>query len=146
MIHDSMGINDLLIHANKLDSEVSRKYFDFNSTPGNGTLSPNHRLVFDLLNIDESLYEVEMGYDDIIRQRYICARLNVALTIQFMHNDGEREVALNKGDTILLWRAVQHTATSILSQFDRNDFYPLHTSQTDDQAYILTVSRVKRDS
>lgn len=33
----------------------------------------------------------------------------------------------------------------VLNQFDRNDFHVLHSSQTDDQEYILTVSRVKRD-
>lgn len=145
MVHDSMGINDILIHTTKLDTETSRRYFDFNFEPGNTALSPNHRLIFDLLNIDESFYDVEMGYDPSINQRYIRVRLKVAITIQFASKDGNREVSLNKNDTILLWRGIQHTPASILNQFDRNDFYPLHTSQTDDQEYILTVSRVKRD-
>lgn len=145
MIHDSMGINDILVHTTKLDTESSRKYFDFNFEPGNTALSPNHRLIFDLLNIDASFYDVEMGYDDTINQRYIRVRLRVAITIRFSSEEGGREVSLNKDDTILLWRGIQHTAGSILAQFDRNDFYPLHTSQTDNQEYILTISRVKRD-
>lgn len=145
MIHDSMGINDLLVHTTKLDTEASRKYFDFNFEPGNTALSPNHRLIFDLLNVDASFYDVEMGYDGVINQRYIRVRLKVAITIRFSSEEGKREVSLNKDDTILLWRGIQHTAKSILAQFDRNDFYPLHTSQTDNQEYILTISRVKRD-
>lgn len=145
MIHDSMGINDVFIHTSKLDTEATRRYFDFNFEPGNTTLSPNHRLIFDLLNIDDSLYEIEMGYDPSIRQRYIRVRLKVAVIIRFTLRDGEREVLLNKGDSVLLWRAIQHTVKDVADQFDRNDFYPLHVSQTDDQEYVLTVSRVKRD-
>lgn len=143
MIHDSMGLNDVLVHTTKLDTEMSRTYFDFNAEPGNTALSPNHRLIFDLFNIDETLYDVEMGYDAPTRQRYIRVRLKVAVTIRFTPQDGKREVSLNKGDTILLWRFTQHTAQSVLEQFDKNDFYPLHTSQTDDHEYLLTVSRVK---
>ncbi len=144
MIHDSMGIHDILIYATKLDTETSRKYFDFNSKPGNTALSPNHRLIFDLLNIDDSFYGIEMGYDSISGQRYIRVRLKVAITIQFIHNGGCRTISLNKGDTILLWRATQHALADIMDQFEKNDFYLLHASQTDDQEYILTVSRVKR--
>lgn len=145
MIHDSMGSDDILVHTNKLDTESNRKYFDFNYEPGNTTLSPNHRLIFDLLNIDGSYYEVEMGYDPNLQQRYIRVRLKVAITIHFNLEEGAREVSLNENDTILLWRGIQHTAESIQAQFDRNGFYLLHTSQTPSQDYILTISRVKRD-
>lgn len=142
MIHDSMGIDDLLIHSAKLDTETSRHYFDFNNTPGSTALSPNHRLIFDLLNIDESFYEVEMGYNPDIRQRYIRARLKIAMTIRFSFKGSRKNVRFNKGDTILLWRAIQLTARDVLTQFERNDFYPFHMSQTDEQEYLLTIARV----
>lgn len=144
VINDSMGANDLLIHTQKLDSEETRQYFDFNFKPGNASLSPNHRLIFDLLNIDEQFYNVEMGYDAPNRQRYIRIRLKVALNIAFKFNDGEREIDFDKGEAILLWRASQDSSLDIINQFDRNDFYILQSSQTEDQDYILTVSRVKR--
>ena len=145
MIHDSMGSDDILVHTTKLDTDSSRNYFDFNYEPGNTSLSPNHRLMFDLLNIDESLYEVEMGYDPAIQQRYIRVRLKVAITIRFNLEEGRREVSLHKNDTILLWRGIQHTVKSIQAQFDRNSFHLFHTSQTPSKDYILTISRVKRD-
>lgn len=145
VINDSMGANDLLIHTQKLDSEETRRYFDFNFDPGNASLSPNHRLIFDLLNIDEQFYAVEMGYDRSNRQRYIRIRLKVALDIKFMFNEGVREIDFDKGEAILLWRASQDSALDIINQFDRSDFYILQSSQSEDQDYILTVSRVKRD-
>jgi uncharacterized SAM-dependent methyltransferase len=144
-IHDSMGLNDVLLHTTKLDTEASRRYFDFNFEPGNTSLSPNHRLIFDLLNIDKSLYDIEMGYDPSLRQRYIRVRLKFAVIVEFAYGDGKRVVSLNKGDTILLWRGLQHSASDVIGQLDRNDFYPLHVSQTSSQEYILTVSRIKRD-
>lgn len=145
IIHDSMGINDILIHTTKLDTEATRNYFDFDLAPGETRLAPIHSLVVDLLSIDKSFYEVEMGYDPTLRQRFERIRLNVSLSIKFNFKNGERVVELNKGDAILTWRGLQQTAEDVNRQFNSNDFYLLHSSQTDDREYILTVSRVKHD-
>jgi uncharacterized SAM-dependent methyltransferase len=145
VINGSMGTNDFLIHTQKLDTEETRQYFDFNPEPGSTSLSPNHRLIFDLLNIDESFYDVEMGYSASARQRYIRIRLKISLNVKFTFVDGEREISFNKGEAILLLRALQENIFELLSLFDRNDFYVLQSSQTEDQEYILTVSKVKRD-
>jgi uncharacterized SAM-dependent methyltransferase len=146
IIHDSMGINDLLIHAIKLDTRSTRGYFDFSLHSSTTGLAAIHGLVIDLLNIDKSFYTVELGYDPTLKQRFEQIRLKISLIIKFTFKDGEHLVELNKGDTILTWRGLQQTAADVTEQLDRNDFYPLHTSQTDNQEYILTVSRVKRDT
>lgn len=145
IVHDSMGAKDLLMYSYKLDSEGTRKYFDFSLQPGATQLPAIHRIIVDLLNIDESFYTVELGYDAKLKQRFEYIRLNVALDIEFEFKNGTRKVALNKGDAILVWRARQQTAADVLQQFEKNDFHVLQASQTDDQEYILTVSRVKRD-
>lgn len=145
MIHDSMGIDDLLIYTNKLDTQASREYFDFNFESGNTSLSPAHRLIFDLLNIDESFYDIEMGYNPSAQQRYIRVRLRVAIKIQFTFQEGTKEVSFNKGDTILLWRFIHQTARDLAKQFEENDFYTFHSSQTADDEYILTISRVRKE-
>lgn len=143
-INESMNPNDLLLYSNKLEREGMRpQWFDYSAKPGKLTLAPIHRLVFDLLNIDESFYDVEMGFDPRINQRYTRAKLKVALTLKFDFEEGERSVEFDKGDTILLWRSWQMTAADIAAQFDRNGFYVLHSSQTDDREYILTVAEVK---
>ncbi|WP_433598748.1 L-histidine N(alpha)-methyltransferase [Nocardia sp. CA-135953] len=142
-IHDSMGINDLLIHSAKLDTQSTRHYFDFDLQPERKRLAAIHGLVVDLLNIDPAFYTVELGYDPHLKQRFEHIRLKVALTITFTFKDGKRTIELEKDDTILTWRYSQQTAADVMSQFDSADFYPIHTSQTDDHEYILTVSRVK---
>jgi len=144
VINDSMGVNDLLIHTQKLDTDATRNQFDFSAQPGQQLLPPIHSLVLELLNISPSLYDLELGYDEQRHERYERIRFKVALTLKFIFEEGERLIDVNKGESLLLWRASQDSAMDILNQFDRNDFYVLQSSQTDDQEYILTVSRVKR--
>jgi uncharacterized SAM-dependent methyltransferase len=143
VIRGSMGSHDFLIHSQKLDSIASRKYFDFNAEPSSSSLSPNHRFIFDLLNIDESFYDVEMGYNSDLGQRYIQVRLKVALTIEFDFEVGKRKLEFNKGDSILLWRVWQRSALEVANQFSDNGFLMLHSSQTPDGEYILTTSKVQ---
>lgn len=145
VIRDSMGMNDLLIHTTKLDTQSTRRYFDFDLQPGESRLAAIHGLVVDLLNIDKSFYTVEMGYDPELRQRFEQIRLKVSLNIKLKFNNGEHIIELEKDDAILTWRGLQQTASDVMSQFDRSKLYPLHISQTDDREYILTVSEVKHD-
>jgi uncharacterized SAM-dependent methyltransferase len=144
IIRDSMGVNDYLIHSYKLDTEATRNYFDFSVKPGEMQLATIHGLVVDLLNIDRSFYKIELGYDPKLNQRFERISLNVSLTIQFNFESGVRNVELNKGDSILTWRAWHKTVLGISEQFDRTGFHLLHSSQTADETFILTVSRVKK--
>ncbi len=145
VIHDSLGRNELFIHTQKLDTEASRRYFDFNVDPGKSTLAPIHGFTVDLLNIDKSLYDVELGFDNELQQRYSRIRLKVAITIRFEFDEGERLIHLNKGDAVLVWRSWQQSALDVVRQFDSNGFQPLQISQTEDTEYILTVSRIKTE-
>lgn len=145
VINDSMGANDLLIHSQKLDSATTRRQFDFSTQPGEQALPPIHGLVVDLLNITPSLYDLEIGYNEQRHERYEQIRLKISLTIKFEFDEGERLIDIDKGEAILLWRASQDSSLDIINQFDRSDFYILQSSQSEDQDYILTVSRVKRD-
>ena len=143
-IQESMSMDDCLIYTEKLATEDTRpEWFKLNSNPGKLELAPIHRLVFDLLSIDRSFYDVEMGYDERLNQQYTRTRLKVALTLKFEFDEGERIIEFEKGDTILLWRAWQMTLSSITSHLIGNGFYTMHSTQTEDQTYILTVSQAK---
>lgn len=140
--YGSMGDGDFLVYTDKPDTEASRRYFDFSPKPGSSTLSPNHRYILDLLNIDDSLYEVEMGYSEQKRMRFIRIRLKSALTIKFKFEKIEREVDLEKGSTILLLRVWHMKALETISNFEESGFKLLHSSMTNDREYMLTVSGV----
>lgn len=143
-IYGSMSKDDLLIYSDKPDTEADRRYFDFNSKPTTTTaLSPNHRYIFDLLNVDEDFYDVEMGFNEEKRIRYIRVRLKVSLTITFTFKNGKRSVQFNKGETILLWRAWHQTALEIIAEFEKIGFTLLQSSLTKDRQYFLSISGVE---
>lgn len=146
VICNSLSENDLLIYTDRPDSEIERKWFEFSPNPGSRILSPNHRYIFDLLNIDPSFYEVEMGFDEQKRVRFIRTRLNTALTINFEFEKGKRKVNFDKGDTILLWRVWHMTALEIISDFERSGLTLLQSSLTKNRQYLLTISGVDVNS
>jgi len=144
-IRSSMNRQDLLVYNLKLDSKKSRQYFDLGIRTESTPLDAHKKMLVDLLNIDESLYDVEVGYDEQRRERYMHIRLRVALAITFSLEKGDRVIEFNKNDTILVWRYWHQNAQEVVEQLALNDFDVLQTSQTEDKDYLLTVSRVKCD-
>lgn len=141
-IYGSMGQEDILIHTLKPDTDASRSYFDFSVKAGENDRASSHNMVVDLLNIDDSMCSVEMGYNEQKRMRYIRAKLKTAITIDFIFDKGSRSVQLEKGDTILLWRAWHFTPLEIISDFEDVGFTLLHSSLTQDRQYLMTISGV----
>ena len=145
-INESMNANDFLVYTDKLETDhMQPQWYQYTSKPGKLELSPIHRIVFDLLNIDSSFFDAEMGFDEQNGQRYARTRMKVAFTLKFEFEEGERAISFEKGETILLWRSWQMNADLIHEQFKRNGFYTLHSTQSDDREYLLSISQVKRD-
>lgn len=151
LVHSSLGPNDLLAYSLMLDSETSKRYFDFNvSTPAipqdSETRVPYRSfLTIDHLNIDPSMYEFELFFDNEKKCRIGQIRLKIALTIEFEFNNFSRSIALNKGDTLIIWRNKHQTATEMLDQLQDCGFNPLQVSQSSDHEYIFAISEVKTD-
>jgi uncharacterized SAM-dependent methyltransferase len=147
VIRESMNPNDLILYTDKLEKRDMKPEwfnFDYEAEQKELVLTPRHRLVFELLNIHDSFYDVEVSLDQKEQYRYVRARLKVALSLKLSHNGIGRLLEFEKGDTIQLWRSWQVTAKDIVDQFDRTGFYVLHSSQTEDHEYILTIADVKR--
>lgn len=142
VIYSSLSRDDILLYAEKLDSEVARRYFKFGLKQGVVTLSPLHQHCLDSLGIHSAYYDVEMGFSEQKRMRFIQIRLRAALTIKFSHKDIDREVSFNKGDTILLLRIRHQTSPDIISTFEDVGFGLLHSNLTKDRQYLLTLSGV----
>lgn len=145
LIHDSMGRDDLFLYSLRLDSAASRQYFDFHTSPANTVLTQGQRFVPDLLQIDESLYDVAMGYNPAMHQRYVRIQLKVALTIAFTFNHGQRHIHFNKGESILLLRMKHQTPSEVIQQFSRNKFSTLQMSLTNSEEFMLSISRINRE-
>jgi uncharacterized SAM-dependent methyltransferase len=144
VIRHSIGSRDILVYTTKLNTPAARTYFDFNNQPEKSKLSPNHRLMTDLLNIDEDSYDVESGFDTKTNMRSISIRLKVSVSIEFAHNDGVWPVELNKNDRVLIWRAWDCTTNASLTQFNAAGFELQQASVTDDGQCLLSIHRVRR--
>lgn len=145
IIRSSMGGNDLFIQVVKLDTPAARQYFDFGIDSKPQPLPEQEKFLIDLLGIDESYYDVEMGYDSEVRARYMRIRLKYAVTIRFKFDEGERLINLNKDDRILLWRYWHQDGLEVVQQLQHVNFLTLQSSLTEDEEYLLTVSRLKRN-
>lgn len=137
-IHDSLGKNDILMFSKKLDTMSSRRYFEI-AAPGNLAID----LVPNLLNIDPSYYTIEQFFNEDKMARYVQAKLSVALAIEFQLNGQQRVIELNKGDSILLWRAVHQNFVGAIDQFDTTGFKLLQALRSKDQEYLLIVAQIK---
>lgn len=136
-IHDSMSKKDLLFYSKKLDTQNARRFFDL-ASPGNQAID----LVLDLIGVDPSYYNIEQTFDSSILTRYIHARLNVALSVNFSVNGQKRVIEFNKDEKILLWRARHQTAVDIVQQFDKNGFGLVLATTSKDGDYMLTASKI----
>lgn len=145
IIHDSMNRDDILIYNLKLDSEAARHYFDFGIGSRKEALDAKAKMLLDALNIDESFYDVEMGFEPVPKERYIRIRLKVELTISFIFDSSECKLNFKKNETIMLWRYWHQDVNDVLGQLRRNNFDVLQSSLTEDKAYLLTVSRVRSE-
>jgi len=157
-INESMGPDDILIHTLKLDSATSRTYFDFDPEPqgkifSSSVLAPRHRYVLDLMdlaslgliNIPESLYEVEREFDPNLGQRTIRVRFLQDITIQFEIDHTQYPVAIKQGESLMLLRVWHQSYQDVLRLLDETGFKTMHFSHTENREYLLTISRVKRD-
>lgn len=142
-INNSLGLDDLFTYSMKLDTPNARRHFDFSVTTEHQEISPRHKLVADLLNVDESLCTAEQVFDEARQTRSIALRPRVDLSIKFDLTNGTRVVDLRKDEPILLWQAWHWSALDVIKRFDRNGFDLIQASKTKDQEYLLLTSKIK---
>ncbi len=141
IINRSMQPDDLFICELKLDTQTSRKFFDFDADQSKTQrLGGWQRLVVDLLNLDESMYEVTYFYDESTSERYIGAKMKMDVSIKIMLNDVEHLIKLHKGDAIRVFRYRHLNATGVSGLFQKNGFEILQTSQSRDFEYFMSVA------
>lgn len=145
-IAGSMGAEDLMVFTTKLDTATTRRYFDFNISQGIQELTPRHRLALELLNIDQSTYEVEQSFDEKKHARVISIRLNTALQIKFSeHDPALQDVELNRGDSIVLWRFWHQDIKTISSQFEECGLDTKVLTKSTDDDYVCLLSRISKN-
>ncbi|HSX33350.1 MAG TPA: L-histidine N(alpha)-methyltransferase [Candidatus Saccharimonadales bacterium] len=144
-IGGSMNKDDYLLLSLKLDTERARRYFDFGTGSEGPTLDLQEKVVLDLLNIDASYYEVEQFFDESNMARQIQVRLKVDLAIDIQVGDGHKVLEINKGESVLLWRALHKSMIDVISLLDRNGFDLIQATRSRDEENVLIICKIKTD-
>jgi len=139
-INQSMGKDDLLITTTKRDTPETRAFFDFN-VKGDSDPLDHSGFLARLLNIDKSFYDVALGHDE--EKRYKSITLKVNLSINFQEGNSHHTVSMEKGESILIWKADQFSDEKLVELLNTSGFDCLLTSQSLDQQLLLTLSRPK---
>lgn len=140
-VNASMGKDDLLITTIKRDLPKTRSFFDFNIKSDDSLLGFRRLKFLELLNIDESLYEIEQQYDDKTNMRLMGIKPIINLTIMFNLAGIKKAVELERGDKILMWRAHCMTDNALLGHLNDAGFSQLLAIQSTDNEVLLTLSR-----
>lgn len=143
-LHDSMSKEDILITSLKLDSERSRRYFDFHIEDDRHGMLPYQDIqALQLLNIEEKFYEPEQFYDNQRHSRFVQIKLKVSLSIHFQLDSFERVVYIPKGEHILLWRIAHFRESDLIAQYEKTSFENLLYSKSKNREYLILISRIK---
>lgn len=140
-INHSMGEDDILMIGSYMDTPKTRRYFDYYTTDRKVPVQDG--LILDLLNIEESLYEVEQLFNEEKRARSISIRPTIDLRIEFELPGGMRQVELRKHEPILIWRHWHKNIVEVLTQLDQNDFDIMQSTKSPDGQYLLTAVKIK---
>lgn len=143
-ISRNLNQDDMLIYTDKVELDEEARTASPALYSGVTSLPVNHSYIFKLLNIDESYFDVESGVDEQQKMCYVRVRLKDDLTITVSDGGSERDVYLQKGNTILLWRCWLMSAFEIIVLFRNAGFALQQLSLTKDREYLLTISSVIR--
>jgi hypothetical protein len=142
-----MGKCDILLVGQRLDTDNSKLKLSFNLKSGaikNSDLS-QLKVVLDLLNITDDLYDVERVYDAEERCRKIILTLNKDINLIFRAPGFTKEVLLPNKEKILLWRHRHHTYPEVISEFSKIGFNIVRASTSVDHEQILVIAKVKEE-
>lgn len=142
-IRNSLGKDDLFILSRKLDTPASRRFFDFAAGTEDSKLKLKEKIILDMLGVDESFYTVEQFFDETQMARVIQVKLNIDLSIKFELEGNYRIIELNKGESILLWRATHQKMRDVLNQLEGNGFENLQATRSISQQYLQVISKIK---
>lgn len=141
IINKSMGAEDLFLCHYKIGAKAVKNRLSFISN-----YQHQCSMLLELMGIDSSLYEQEIGFDEDEKIRYGRIRLNRSLSINFDLPKGRWQVDIKKNETILTYRASFNDAFETPKNlFHDNGFRPLLTAKTLDNTGMLVISGIETE-
>jgi len=147
-VHNSMGRNDFLTFSMQLDTPRARQHFDYPTeqvASGEIQLPTKSRFMVEQLNIDRSLYDFQLIFDEQKMARRLLITLRFALSIEFQFEGKTRVIHFNKGEHILLWQHTHQNSFQTVVQFNENGFDPIEVMKSPDGECLFAMFTIKTD-
>lgn len=144
VIGRSMQHNDIFVTTTLLDTLAMRERFNITMSESQ-PLPPQHRFIVDRLNLDDSYYDAEVGFDQVRHERFLRVRMKHAVSIEFKLSKGVWRVDLGKGEALLLCRSRSDNYFDIARQIYNSGFNLLLSNQTTAHDYLLVVADLRKD-
>lgn len=140
-IQNSMGKDDVFLMSRKMDTDATRRFFDF--TLDDVGHDMKERYMLDMMGVDSSYYDIEQFFDVEARSRIMQARLKVDLALKFSNGEKKRTIELHKGEGITIWRSDHKTLQETMEQLDLSGYETLQASKSIDHQYSLFVCKAR---
>lgn len=145
IINSSMSSNDLFVLEQGVDNGVRNLRFRFGEETQSQTSDlAQRKMVIDLLNIDESLYEVERFYSEKDKAKIINIRFKYDIVVNIDSGTLKRKISFFKGDSLTIWRYNCHTTIEVLEELDKNGFRLLSATTSMNKESGIFISEIKK--
>lgn len=146
IIKESLGRSDIFVLGQLLDTEESRIHLSFNpkSQKVKNADIDWAMVVLNLLNIDDSLYEMERTFDEKSKARVISIVLKYDLDVMFETPNFKHTVKLQNKEKIIIFRHNHHTTFEVIKTLHDIGFGLLHAtiSEKQEQAMFMFKRRM----
>lgn len=145
MIKNSIGVGDYFFLGQTLDSPSLKMMLNYNYQ----TQDPSHHreaffYVPDMLNLNDSHYEVERFYDAKESARVVQLKLRVDIDLKFKFGKLDKVIHLNNKDTITVYRHKHHNFNDVINGLNEKGFQSVYAITSPDYGNIMVVSKLKR--
>jgi uncharacterized SAM-dependent methyltransferase len=146
IIKDSMRPKDLFILHHRLDSPKFRLKFSFdlkkNSFKTNNDLL-DVNILLNLLNIQDSYYDVERVYDEMQNARLIKAVFKYDIDLTILIKDIKKQIYFQKGESLIFFRFNHHNLNQVIHKLNDIEFSILQLIHSVDEQDVMFILKNK---
>jgi uncharacterized SAM-dependent methyltransferase len=141
-IRESMSKDDILITSDELDSDSARRFFGSANLESFRNVFLRNKLLLSLLGMEDEYYDMEHTFDKKTRSHLVIARMKSDVVIQIESEIYKKQIKLQKGEQILVFRMWEWTSNELTDLFKTSGFSQLRMTKLPHNEYVLLVSQV----
>lgn len=146
-INHSIGFKSYFITTKKMDSEEARSFFDFSlseNKPRIISMPDDSNMLVTKLGFTPDIIEEFRRFDEIQHSRLFGFKPLMDISLKLRLGNIDTYIDLEKDEEIITCRVLHKNTMEAISDLTQNNFSLLEASTTEDEKYLLTISKVKQ--